>query len=216
MSKRDLTKKERRALVLEVRKLIGKNLVDEEIMEQLNIQPHILADVKKEILAVDTAIYSNLSSAGVMSDYVSKARKSIQELDEIKIKFKNRGQWSALVAAVKVKNDIHKDVIKLGQDLGFIEKKTGELKISGEMQFSTVSDAEVMADIQKEIADINKMVGRKTINMRPEILDAVGTDVQKYLPAPANVQDDEATRPKKTKVKKKTLTKVKVSLRKRV
>lgn len=216
MSKRDLTKKERRSLVLEVRKLIGKNLVDEEIMEHLNLQPHILADVKREILAVDTAIYSNLSSAGVMSDYVAKSRKSIQELDEIKIKFKNRGQWSSLVAAIKVKNDIHKDVIKLGQDLGFIDKKSGELKISGEMQFSTITDAEVMADIQKEIADINKMVGRKTINMRPEILDAVGTDVQKYLPAPANVQDDEATRPKKTKTKKKVLTKVKVSLRKRV
>lgn len=213
-----LSSKERRSLLTEVRRLIGKNYTDEEIMDKLNVQPHVLSDIKAEILSRASSMFHNLTSEAVYEDFLSKCRVNIKEIDEVRVKFKNRGQWSSLIAAQKVKHEIYKDVVKLGQDLGFIDKKSGELKLTGEMSFSSMSDSEVVADIQKEIESINKMVGRKSVAPRPEVLEAAGSEIKQLSSKRGQalepeVLDAEDERPRK---KKKVLAKVKLSLKKRV
>ena len=216
--KRDIYGKEREQLRDEVRRAIGKSKTDVEICEDLNIRKDVLRELKKELLAIDGAVYNNLSSVAVFQDFVEKSRDNIREIDGFFRKFKNRGQWSSLVAGIKVKQEIHKDVIKLGQDLGFIDKKTGELKVSGEIGFSTLAEHEVLAEIKKEMDGISKMLRRKPVDTRAEVLDVVGEEVHKFLPAPSNgkkVIIPEVVSAEKKKPKK-VLTKFKVHLKKRV
>lgn len=218
---RDIKGKERKILGQEIRRLIGKSKTDIEMCEELGIKHSLLIEIKKELLAVDSAIYGNLSSVAVMQDFVEKSRDNIVHIDQFFTKFKNRGQWSALVAGIKVKQEIHKDCIKLGQDLGFIDKKSGELKVTGEIGFSTMAESEVMDQIQKEMDGIKNMLKRKPIGMRSEILDVVGTEVQSHLPAiedkrakEPEVLDAEVVKPKRTG--KKVKAKFKVQLKKRI
>lgn len=217
---RGLKPKEKRRLAHEVRLLIGKDYSDHEILEKLEMQPHVLAEMKREILTLDSEVYKNLSSAMVFSDFIEKSRNNIRQIDNFFTKFKNRGQWSALVAGIKVKQEIHKDVIKLGQDLGFIDKKAGELKLSGEMSFGTMAEHDVMEKVKQEIEEINKIIKRRDIPVRAEVLAAAGDEVRKFmpskqlaLPAPGKVID---ITPGKTKKQVLVKTKIKVQLKKRV
>lgn len=220
-----LTPVEKRKLAHEVRLLIGKNYSDHEILEALELQPHVLAEVKQQILTLDGEVYKSLSSAMVFSDFTEKSRDNIKQIDNFFKKFKNRGQWSALVAGIKVKQEIYKDVIKLGQDLGFIDKKAGELKLSGEMTFGTMAEHEVMEQVQKEINEINKIIKRRDVPVRAEVMEAAGEELKQYmpghakqlaLPAPGKIIDAEvvSARPEKKRVAVKT--KIKVQLKKRV
>lgn len=220
---RGLTPKEKRRLAHEVRLLIGKNYSDYEILEKLDLQPHVLAEVKHEILTLDSEVFKNLSSAMVFSDFTEKSADNIRQIDNFFTKFKNRGQWSALVAGIKVKQEIYKDVIKLGQDLGFIDKKAGELKLSGEMTFGTMAEHEVMEQVQKEIAEINKIIKRRDIPVRAEVMEAAGEELKKFmpgkqlaLPAPGKVIDAEVVPAQPKKKKSLVKTKIKVQLKKRV
>lgn len=220
-----LTPKEKRKLAHEVRLLIGKNYSDHEIMEKLDLRPNVLEEVKTQILTLDGEVYKNLSSAMVFSDFIEKSRDNIKQIDNFFTKFKNRGQWSALVAGIKVKQEIHKDVIKLGQDLGFIDKKAGELKLSGEMTFGTMAEHEVMEKVQEEINQINKIIKRRDAPIRAEVLEAAGEEVRRFmpgqskqlaLPAPGKIVDAEFVDAKPRKKQVLLKTKIKVQLKKRV
>jgi len=202
--------KQQRHLMSDIRRLIGKNYTDYEIMEQLEIRPDDLSHYKQQILRNDKDVLENLDSVGVYSDYLLKSRQMVKELDELKVKFRNKGQWTALVAAVKQKKEIYDSVIKMGQDFGFIEKKATEFKVSGEMSFSTMSEKEVKEEIQKEVENIQRL-STGVIDMRPELLGVMPEEVRKFIPQKLLENKNIS----KTKIKTKAKTKIKFIVRKR-
>jgi len=199
-----LTAIEQRKLEGQVRKLIGKCYSDLEILEELGLQPHVLKYYRQRIYDLDQEKFQHLDSVSVYTDYTEKARQMIKELDKLKVKFSNRGQWTALVAAVKEKNTIYKDVIKLGQDFGFIERKVNEIKIQGEMSFASYTTEEIKQELEKEMKKLNQMAKGNIIEMRPELLETLDEDtekLQKFFP----VDIKEVEKPVKKKVTKKKL-----------
>jgi len=90
----------RRELTAEIRKLIGKNLTDDEIMDELGIHPHILADYKRQLMDLDRATFEGLDSVAVYSEYIQKIRRIINELDWAMKICKEKGQAQALVNAI--------------------------------------------------------------------------------------------------------------------
>ena len=202
---RKLTNKEQRKLENDIRTLIGKDYSDFEIMERLELQPHILQQYQQRISDIDTGNFHKLNRVKVYSDYVLKSRVIIKELDEVKKKFSNRGQFTALVAAIKEKREVYKDVIKLGQDLGFIEKKANMVKLEGEISFSNYSKDEIKAEIEKEMLKLEGMASGNVIEMRPELLESTGDSLEttkRFLPSSVKVL--EPTKKNKTSFKRKT------------
>ncbi len=215
MGKKDVAKKkggrltasEQRSLEISVRELIGKNYTPSQIMDDLNMQPHILEQYLRRIHDIDKEHFDNFNSVQVYSDYLAKSDQMVKELDKLKTKFQNRGQWTALVAAIKEKRAIYNDCFKMGQDFGFIEKRKTEVLIESEMTFATMSKEEVDAELKKSIAEMNQMVQADVIEMRPELLESLDEDterIKRYIPVKHNI---------KTKTKKIT-KKIKMVLRK--
>jgi len=209
--------RKRRKLVEKVRRLIGKNYTDGEVCDQLDIRPDSLTAIKSEILNFDQVSFEHMESGAVLSDYVMKARQNITDLNHL-IKATNirrapGSEKAAYVAAIKLRSEIQDKVVRLGQDLGFIDRKAQETKntttLEGGINLSIgkMSDEEIKAEIKAEVAQMNKIVSGKVITMRPELLGVTDADVKKFLPA--NVIDVEAKVIKKKK--KARVNKVKLN-----
>jgi len=196
----------RRELTAEIRKLIGKNLTDDEIMDELGIHPHILADYKRQLMDLDRATFEGLDSVAVYSEYIQKIRRIINELDWAMKICKEKGQAQALVNAIWRKKEAYDSVIKLGQDFGFIEKKASELKVSSELSFSTMTEEEVKDEIKREVEKMNQIT-RSTIPMRGEVVELLDESVRENLPSNVVVL------PPKSKTKKKVKAKLKFIVR---
>ncbi len=208
-NRRKLSKGEARRCMNRMRHLIGKNYTDDELADELKIRSDQVSILRRKIYQTDKARFQSFDKFAVYSDYVSKCTQMVKELDDIKTKFRNRGQWTALVAAVKQKGEIYDKVIKLGQDFGFIDKKATEIKVEGEMSFSAMSDKDIRAEIQAEVNKMHQIASGQVVDMRPELLGVTDDDVATYVPQ--NLLRLPAA-DKKMKVK----TKIKVTLKKRV
>lgn len=206
---RKLSKAEARRCMNRIRHMIGKNYDDAEIAEELNIRSDQVEFLKRRIYQLDKARFQSFDKYAVYTDYVAKSTQMVKELDEIKTKFRNRGQWAALVAAVKQKGEIYDKVIKLGQDFGFIDKKATEIKVEGEMTFSTMSEKDIRAEIESEVKKMHQLASGKVIEMRPELIGVTDDEVNSFVPG--NLLQLESQN-KHTKVKRK----IKVTLKKRI
>lgn len=176
----------------------------------MGISSMTLTSLKQEILSTDATIFQHLDSAGVYSDYLMKSRQMVKKLHGMQVRFSNRGQWTALVAAIKQEKDIYDSCIKFGQDFGYIEKKAASLDISGEMIFSSSSPEEIRDEIKRQAQELNDLATGKPILMRPELIGLADGDVKKFVPANVAALPAPAKKKSKTKVKIKT----KVRLRK--
>jgi len=199
-----LTASQQRELEINIRSLKGKGYSDIEILEKLNIQPHIYKQYLARIHDIDNETFRSLDSVKVYSEFVEKSRVLVKDLDKMQKRFDFRKQFTALVAAIKMKHDINKDVVKLGQQLGFIENKGGEVSVEAEMTFSTMTTDDVKQQVNDEVARLNAMANKPIIEMRPELLASLGEDekrIRKFIPDKVLIPEVEKKTEKKTKVK---------------
>lgn len=208
---RGLSKREQRETLNEIKRLLGKNYDEHQICEKMNIRLDVYQQYLRKIMHQEKVRFQNLDNYSVYADYLYKSKQMVKELDEIKTKFRNRGQWTALVAAVKQKKDIYDSVIKMGQDFGFIEKKATEVKVEGEVSFSTMSDSDVKQQIEEEVKKLHQLAQGNVVEMREELVGVTDEDVRKFVPA--NVI--EAPKKEKSKKRSKVKSKMKVTLKKR-
>ena len=191
-----------------VKKLIGKNYSDEDILHKLKMRPDVLRRCKRSIRNKDKLVFENLEPSTVYSDYLLKSQNMVKSLHKMRKKFEYKSQWGALIASIKQEKEIYDACIKYGQEFGFISKKAAELEISGEFAFNHMSDAEVREEIKIEMDRLNALASGKVINLRPELAELVDAEVTRDLPSHIiNVSRDLK---KKIKIKVKT----KVMLRK--
>jgi len=176
-----LSRLDKRKRAIDIKRLIGKGWTDEEIIDHLEMRPGNFAQYKKQIQETDRAIFTNMDTSGVFSDYCLKMRELVKELDAVKIKFKSHHQYTALVAAIKQKKEIYDSVIKMGQDFGFIDRKVKELKLKGDFSFSTMTETQVKDEIQVEVERMKRLMSGQ-IDMREELLDVTESEVKKYIP----------------------------------
>lgn len=177
-----LTKKQRNRLIQRIKYYIGKNYNDLEICDTLQIRPNTLKDYKKKILQRDRQAFELLDKYAVYSDYVMKSQQIVRECDHLRVKFSNKGQWTALVAAIKLKSDQYDKCIKIGQELGLIERKVGEIKYEGKLSIAAMTNEEIEKRIEEEAIRMIAMTKQNVIPMRPELLGIAGADIAEILP----------------------------------
>jgi len=210
---RGLTATGQRELEQSIRSCIGRGKSDITILETLGIRPHILKEYKLRIFDIDQAEFQALNSVKVYTDFVEKSRENIKDLDEMQQRFKWKHQYTALVACIKMKHEINKDVLKTGQQMGFIEIKGNEISVETELSFSTMTTDDVKQEVANEVARLNEMAqGKNIIEMRPELLATLEADekrIKKFIPVESIVDVEPVN-----KLNKKI--KVKIKLKKRI
>lgn len=205
-----LTAIEQRDLESQIRGKIGSGLSDSEIINKLNLQPHVYKQYVQRIYDIDNERFNRLDSVRVYTDFVERSRENIKALDGMQRRFDYRKQFTAMVAAIKQKHEIHKDVVKLGQQLGFIEQKGGEVEVETEFSFSTMTTEDVKKEVEYEIARLNKLADKNIIEMRPELLATLEDDekrIKKYIPSNVILPEE---------LNRKHDTRIKIRLKKRI
>lgn len=206
-----MTAVEQRELEANIRQYKGKGFSDLEILEKLNLQPHVYKQYLQRIYDIDREDFEGLNSVKVFTDFSEKSRALVKELDRMQKRFDYRKQFTALVACIKQKHEINKDRIKLGQQLGFIDQKANEVSVETEMTFSTMSTEEVQREVQKELNKLNEMAHKPTVEMRPELMNTLGedeADMKRFVPSNISISEEDS-KPKKRKTKVKTKVKLK-------
>lgn len=175
------SQKERRQLMAELRRLYGKNYTDEDVLDELKISPHVLAEYKKQLLNADRKAFTGLDPVTAFSDYVMKVRQVVRELDEAIDICRSRGQGQALVSAIWRKKEAYDSLLTWGQEFGFVARKATELKVSSELSFSTMSEDEVKKEVKRELERLNALA-TQGMPMRAEVLDMMPEAARRALP----------------------------------
>lgn len=210
---RGLTAADQRSMEQNIRKQIGRGHSDLVIVEKLGIKPRTLKEYKLRIFDIDQSKFQSLNNVKVYTDFVEKSKQNINDLDEMQQRFKWKHQYTALVACVKMKHEINKDVLKTGQQMGFIEQQGNEVTVEAEMSFSTMTTDDVKQEVADEVARLNEMAqGKNLIEMRPELLATLEEDekrIKRFIPVESQAEPVEVKKPKKK-------LKIKVKLKKRL
>jgi len=191
----------RKRLVKKIRRLMGKGYDDQEIIDTLDIQTKTLVACKQDILNFDKTFFEHLDSGTVFSDYLLRAKQNTKDLDKLinttNIRSAQGSEKSAFVAAIKLRKEIHDTCVKMGQDLGFVDRKAKEVDINldGDFNFNfqTMSDKDIRQQIEDETKRLDQIASGKVIEMRTELLGVTDSEVARFLPAsvkkPANYKN---------------------------
>lgn len=196
MAKERLRGKKRTRLVEKIRRLIGKNYTDEEMCQTLGVHPSRLTALKSEILVFDKTFFEHMDSGSVFSDYMMRAKQNMVDLNRLinttNIRSAQGSEKAAFVAAIKLRGEIHDKCVKMGQDLGHIDRRAKEVKIdlegSVDFNFSTMSDEDINKEIQAEVKRLHDLADGNIVNMREELLGVTGDEIKKFLPEPAGAK----------------------------
>lgn len=203
MSKEKLRGKKRTKLVEKIRRLIGKNYSDEEMCQTLNVHPARLTALKSEILVFDKTFFEHLDSGTVFSEYIMKAKQNIVDLNRLinttNIRSAQGSEKAAFVAAIKLRGEINEKCVKMGQDLGHIDRRAKEVNLNLEgnvdFNFSSMTNAQIQDEIQAEVKKLNDLASGNVVNMREDLLGVTGDEIRKFLPA-GSIKKSNKSRPK--------------------
>lgn len=144
------SKAKQREVEAQVRDLIGKNYSDVEIMEELQLQPHVLGYYKKRILKKDREIFESLTPESVLSDLAMKSEELSRKLENLKQLLHEKNQTTAFVQAVRLQADIENKMIRHSHDLGFISRRTNQVQVDGKV-FARNSRKDINHRVQVEL-----------------------------------------------------------------
>lgn len=132
---------DQRKLEARIKVFIGKDFSDEEIMEALGLQPHVLRHYRKRIVEAEMAWLKSRSVENVFAEYVRQSEQWVTDLERLCKLFRKQGQSTALVQAIRQKRRIHSQVIKMGQELGIIPTGVTTFQADG-VTFRKIGNAE--------------------------------------------------------------------------
>lgn len=164
--------------------------------QTLCIHPNSLTAIKSEIITFDKTFFEHIDSGSVFSEYILKVKQNITDLNRLinttNIRNAQGSEKAAFVGAIKLRSELNDKVVKMGQDLGHIDRRAKELKVDIEgdfnFNFSTMTNKQIQQDIQDEVQKLNQLAKGTVINMREELLGVSGDEVRKFLPEPPNAK----------------------------
>lgn len=186
-----LTRTQQKKLESEIRRLIGKNYSDYQIMIKLNLAQNVFNEYKRKIVEKDKIFYEGLEGHQVFSDYVMRMNMLVEELDEVVATSSTTNALGAKVSAISKKKDIFESVVKMAQELGFVDKSSKKVEISGNFHFQNKSASDVEKEVRAEIKKITKLVNGSSMNYRPEIIEVIDESGQLSQSLPGKKVKDE-------------------------
>lgn len=111
-----------RSMLADMKAGIAIGKTDSELCEQLQVSVATYNNLKNELLRQETARLYAQTTEEVFLEYSWKQGQCIIELDHMLERLSKNKQYNALVGAVRAKSDIIDKIVKMGQDMGVLEK----------------------------------------------------------------------------------------------
>lgn len=85
--------------------------------------------------------------------------------------------YQAAIAAVRAKSDILERVVKVGQDMGVIEKRPKEMRVSGQLNLAALPTEVLKEELQKKLDQLQNIVERRKVSpVFRRVVDSQGED----------------------------------------
>lgn len=142
----------------------------DEIVDRSGWTEEKLAEVRAELFAREEMEVVGRRTEDVFVDYVMRTRANIRQLDEILEDLRMTKQGSAMVGAVKAKQDLMDRVLNRGQEFGLIEKKPERSQIG--IVVANMDDLALREMLVNEMNQLRSMMdsvgGKKFLEVKEE------------------------------------------------
>jgi hypothetical protein len=158
-----------------LRACISEGMSRDQIKEVMSLNEHGIGVIEKRLLANDGQIALNQSTAHRFYNYTLQQEQCVRDLEYIismivaemeqSRDFSGEGEFNkrlspqAAIIAIKAKSEILDKVVKTGQDMGIIEKRARELRVSGNLNLATLSTDDLKKTLSDKLDEFQKLVG---------------------------------------------------------
>ena len=147
---------DRRHDVAALRVFIAQGTPVDRILEATGWTAETLGSLQAELFAEEERLRVGRRPEDVFVEYSLRTEDNVAALDDLIEQFHDSRQGSALVGAIKAKQDLYNQVIKLGQELGLVKKEPNKhVHLVGNM-----SDPELRVYINRKLRRIRELSDR--------------------------------------------------------
>ena len=153
-----------------LRALQASGLTTDEIVDRSGWTEDKLSKVREELFAREEMDLVGRRTEDVFIDYVMRTRANIRQLDDILEDLRMTKQGSAMVGAVKAKQDLMDRILNRGQEFGLIEKKPDRSQVG--IVVANMDDLALREMLVNEMNQLRSMMdsmgGKKFLEVRDE------------------------------------------------
>jgi predicted phage terminase large subunit-like protein len=146
----------RRYDLASLRGFIAQNANADTILEVTGWSPTKLAGLQAELYAEQEQVRTNRRPEDVFVEYCIRTEHNMGDLDDLLIEYRGSKQGSAMVGAIKAKQDLQDRVIKLGQELGLIKREPNRTLHA----VVDMSDPELRQWLNEKLHDLRSLADR--------------------------------------------------------
>jgi len=167
---------------------------DAQIAEDLQISTQRYNDLKRELLRQGKDSLYAQTTEDTYLDYKWKQERCVDDLDNVIDRLKLNvinGSSNAMITAIRAKSDIIDRVVKMGQDMGILEKAPERKLILQGVAVATMDNNTLRSHIAEEMTNFAKVVSRygfQSMDGKPIDVSDIGGNVQeavaRLLPSP--------------------------------
>jgi hypothetical protein len=155
-----LTKKELLEMAASVYEEMLAGHSDDEIMDLTGLDPEQFRSVKRFMLEQRGAIERGRSPEERFAQYQIDMARNVRDLDDLVRNLDSKAQYNALVGAIRLRSDIQKGVIEMGQTLGVIPKQAERKEVVAGVLLADLSDKDLRREILKTTSMMDSMITR--------------------------------------------------------
>jgi hypothetical protein len=174
------------------RACVAEGLTKEDIIRVMQISDGSFVAIEKRVLANDGQRFLSKSSAHRYYEYCLQQEQCARDLDYfVQATYESVRAWQeavratgnlqpgeklvarkglgpmpspqAAILAIKARSEILDRVVKTGQDMGIIEKRARELRLSGQINLAALPTEKLRVFLEKKLNEMQKLVDKGDI-----------------------------------------------------
>ena len=170
-----------------VRACLSEGMQREDIMRLMDITDGQFAAIEKRLLADDGQKFLTQTAAHRFYLYALQQEQCVRDLDGlIQQVYDSLKNWNdaaemysspaaarkvlgpapspqAAILAVKAKSEVLDRTIKMGQDLGIIQKRAKEVRVSGQLNLAALPTKQLKKELGKKLDQFQQLVGKGSL-----------------------------------------------------
>ena len=170
-----------------LRACIAEGMSREDILNLMDLREDELAKIEKRLLANDGQRALTLASAHRYYIYCLQQEQCIRDLDFfVEASYQSIKNWNDAAAeyknpalarkalgtipsnqgailAIKAKSEILDRTIKMGQDMGIIQKRAKEVRVSGQLNLAALPTEKLRVVLEKKLNQFDELVSKGSL-----------------------------------------------------
>lgn len=170
-----------------LRACVAEGMNREEIMVVMGLREDQVAAIEKRLLANDGQKQLAMTTAHRYYVYSLQQEQCLRDLDYfVEETYRSIKNWNraaklygspgvarkilgaapssqAAVIAIKAKSEILERTIKTGQDMGVIQKRAKEIRVSGQLNLAAMPTEQLRRTLQKKLSQFEELVDKGTL-----------------------------------------------------